>query len=56
MINEACCVHHEVFFLLVSCKNGNDGEKLWASEEGKDELVLQSQVDDGTASQFWISK
>lgn len=45
-----------VFCLLVSCKKGNDGEKWWDPEEGKDELVLQSQVADGTASQLWISK
>lgn len=32
-------------FLLVSCKKGNEGEKLWDPEEGKDELALQSQVD-----------
>lgn len=45
-----------VFCLLVSRKKGNDGEKWWDPEEGKDELVLQSQVADGTASQLWISK
>lgn len=31
LFNEGPCVHHEVwlgFFLLVSCKNGNEGEKL----------------------------
>lgn len=42
-----------VFRLLVSCKKG---KKLWDPEERKDELVLQSRVDDGTASQLWISK
>lgn len=59
LFNEGPCVHHGVwlgFYLLVSCKKGNDGEKLWDPEEGKDALALQSQVTDAPASQLWIFK